>query len=229
MSRFNTADAEAEYAQFLACHSNWDAVLASAKNECVSHRFSNIDPDPISPAGAAADVDFELYMTDEFVRPAIRWAANQTSRCDCKIEFDNRDRPRLADGGSPLVWEYREADILEHNLSGDIEFGRLRKRNLLPEHPEQIHVSATAVKARYFDQESESLIRVVTEEWRLTDDGFTHDRSFEYVHELILDQNGCLLRIETAVFTDGKEAGRTPTYERPTKRTGILNRLFGRK
>lgn len=227
MPRSHPDQAAAACDEFCRGHDRWESLLAAARDATTHWRFTNLPPDPISPQGPAACVDFELYMTDEFVRPATVWAETASDFCFCRVGFDAQQRQRLHDGGAPLVWEYHEDRVVEYNLSGDPERGRVRTRKRQPagdHEPQQWHVSADAVTARFFDRLSETQIRVTTEAWVRHDNGLTLDTSLGFEHVLTVSARGQLKTIETATIQDGQPVHRAVSWERPGRLTGWLQR-----
>ncbi|MCR9198241.1 MAG: hypothetical protein NXI04_06330 [Planctomycetaceae bacterium] len=166
-------------------------------------------------------IDFDLHMTDEFVRPATTGKSKATNRCYCQVGFDEQGRQILQEGGSPLIWDYRDTEILEYNLSGAVSRIRLRKRPLSNGGPAQLHIDANAVLARFVQQPSKNGLHITSERWAKSDDGFRLDVSCTFEHFITFDPSG-IVRIETDTLPDGVKANREVSWQR----RGLLNRLI---
>ena len=123
----------------------------------------------------------------------------------------------------PLIWEYRDTEIVEYNLSGAASRTRLRKRPLSNDGPAQLHIDANAVLARFVRQPSETQVHITSERWAKSDNGFTLDISCTFEHFITFDSSG-IVRIETDTLLDGVKANREVSW----RRRGLFTRLADR-
>lgn len=223
MPHFDAARAADLHRELLDGYEVRDELLEQTKDRVTQWKFTNLAPDPVSPPGILESIDFDLHMTDGFVRPATRWKSKATDRCCCQVGFDKQGRQILEEGGSPLIWEYRDAEILEYNLSGAESRIRLRKRPLSDGGPAQLHIDANAVLSRFVLQSSPTQLHITSERWAKSDNGFTLDISCTFEHFITFDSSG-IERIETDTLLDGVKANREVSWQR----RGLFTRLADR-
>lgn len=209
----NARDAQDLHSELVERFADWEAILKRNLAAIVRWRYANSLPNPLAPSGPLDRVDFDLWLTDEFVGRKRVFSDSWSNKCFYRLGYDAEDRLRL-ERDIPMCWEYQTGSTTGFNLSPPFrracferawhEASRLLRR---------VEVTDTNVTDRYFDYAENLICRVRDYRWKRADSEFVA-HPWTRVHNIIYTRTGKLKQIESIWFDNGQEKLRETTNVR---------------